>query len=233
MMRNTISKAPVDQGSSLHMAIKLLKAENSNLEKTIILLKTENTNLQRRMKELEYQNDRFRVTQDQLKADLRREKEMVRYLYGLTKKYERTLQRKDAEAKQKKTHSVSLSALSDPESNLESPRRPAPPKRSDSFKLNRELKNDFVTKNKDKLVSHSAAVVRQNPVKTPVVKKTNSVEEITCEWEDVTDVLGYLNEKVNQFEKLLLDTSGNPKGKEGSGYSSSDTMASMLARPCA
>lgn len=225
-MRNNLSRAPVDQGSSLHMAIKLLKAENSNLEKTIILLKTENTNLQRRMKELEYQNDRFRVTQEQLKADLRREKEMVRYLYGLTKKYERTLQRKDAEAKQKKSQSLSCSALSDPESNLASPRRPAPPKRSDSFKLNRELKNDFVAKNKEKLASHSPAI-RQNPVKSVAVKKTNSVEEITCEWEDVTDVLGYLNEKVNQFEKLLLDTSGNPKGKDASGYSSSDTMASM------
>ena len=100
MTKERRTSSPVDQGSHLHMAIKLLKAENANLEKIIILLRTENQNMQRKMKEMEYQNDRFKITQNQLKEELKREKELVRYLHNVNKKYERTLQKKEAESRQ-------------------------------------------------------------------------------------------------------------------------------------
>lgn len=240
MTKERRTSSPVDQGSHLHMAIKLLKAENANLEKIIILLKTENQNMQRKMKELEYQNDRFKITQNQLKAELKREKEMVRYLHNLNKKYERTLQKKEAESRQLRkeakeaemrnlkrvdTKDVNNNAKEITKAETEI-RRPQPPKRSDSFKRNKDLaaiKDQGITATSNQ----NANLKPKQPAQiTPAIKQSNSSDDIACEWEDVTDVLGFLNEKVNQFERLLLETGGSSKSGSGSGYSSSDSMTS-------
>ncbi|XP_078359580.1 uncharacterized protein LOC144644045 [Oculina patagonica] len=240
MTKERRTSSPVDQGSHLHMAIKLLKAENANLEKIIILLKTENQNMQRKMKELEYQNDRFKITQNQLKAELKREKEMVRYLHNLNKKYERTLQKKEAESRQlrKEAKEAEMRSLKRVDSSKDMNnntkdigketeiRRPQPPKRSDSFKRNKDLaaiKDQGITTSGSQ---NANLKPKQPPQITPVIKQSNSSDDIACEWEDVTDVLGFLNEKVNQFERLLLETGGSSKSGSGSGYSSSDSMTS-------
>ena len=239
MTKERRTPSPVEQGSHLHMAIKLLKAENANLEKIIILLKTENQNMQRKMKELEYQNDRFKITQNQLKAELKREKEMVRYLHNLNKKYERTLQKKEAEsrqlrkeAKEAELRSIKRVDSKDVNNNAKEIgketeiRRPQPPKRSDSFKRNKDLaaiKDQGMTT----AGNQNANLKPKQPSQiTPAMKQSNSSDDIACEWEDVTDVLGFLNEKVNQFERLLLETGGSSKSGSGSGYSSSDSMTS-------
>lgn len=239
MTKERRTSSPVDQGSHLHMAIKLLKAENANLEKIIILLKTENQNMQRKMKELEYQNDRFKITQNQLKAELKREKEMVRYLHNLNKKYERTLQKKEAESRQlrKEVKEAEMRSLKRDVKDVNNNnaketvkdteiRRPQPPKRSDSFKRNKDLaaiKDQGITA----VSNQNANLKPKQPAQiTPAIKQSNSSDDIACEWEDVTDVLGFLNEKVNQFERLLLETGGSSKSGSGSGYSSSDSMTS-------
>lgn len=239
MTKERRTSSPVEQGSHLHMAIKLLKAENANLEKIIILLKTENQNMQRKMKELEYQNDRFKITQNQLKAELKREKEMVRYLHNLNKKYERTLQKKEAETRQlrkeaKEAEMRSFKRVDSKDANNNTKdigketeiRRPQPPKRSDSFKRNKDLaaiKDQGITTSSNQ---NANLKPKQPPQITPAIKQSNSTDDIACEWEDVTDVLGFLNEKVNQFERLLLETGGSSKSGSGSGYSSSDSMTS-------
>ena len=242
MTKERRTSSPVDQGSHLHMAIKLLKAENANLEKIIILLKTENQNMQQKMKEMEYQNDRFKITQNQLKAELKREKEMVRYLHNLNKKYERTLQKKEAESRQlrKEAKGAEIRSLKrdskDANNNNAKPdgevRRPQPPKRSDSFKRNKDLaaiKDQGITSansSSSSSTQNANLKAKQPPQVTPALKQSNSSDDIACEWEDVTDVLGFLNEKVNQFERLLLETGGSSKSGSGSGYSSSDSLTS-------
>lgn len=240
MTKETRTPSPVDQGSHLHMAIKLLKAENANLEKIIILLKTENQNMQRKMKEMEYQNDRFKITQNQLKAEIKREKEMVRYLHNLNKKYERTLQKKEAESRQlrKEAREAEIRGArkdsKDQNNNAKDMkdtevRRPQPPKRSDSFKRNKDLaamKEQGITSASSGSNQNANLKAKQVPHVTPALKQSNSSDDIACEWEDVTDVLGFLNEKVNQFERLLLETGGSSKSGSGSGYSSSDSLTS-------
>ena len=240
MTKERRTSSPVEQGSHLHMAIKLLKAENANLEKIIILLKTENQNMQRKMKELEYQNDRFKITQNQLKAELKREKEMVRYLHNLNKKYERTLQKKEAESRQlrkeakeaemrsfKRADSKDLNNNTKEIGKETEIRRPQPPKRSDSFKRNKDLaaiKDQGMTATSNQ---NANLKPKQSSQISPAIKQSSSSDDIACEWEDVTDVLGFLNEKVNQFERLLLETGGgSSKSGSGSGYSSSDSMTS-------
>ena len=249
MTKERRTSSPVDQGSHLHMAIKLLKAENANLEKIIILLRTENQNMQRKMKEMEYQNDRFKITQNQLKEELKREKELVRYLHNVNKKYERTLQKKEAESRQlrKEAKEAELRSLKRESKDINNNakdgevRRPQPPKRSDSFKRNKDLAaiKDQVTApaSSSSSTSSNGSVsgsgsqnanlkTKQPPQATPALKQTNSSDDLACEWEDVTDVLGFLNEKVNQFERLLLETGGSSKSGSGSGYSSSDSLTS-------
>lgn len=239
MTKERKTSSPVEQGSHLHMAIKLLKAENANLEKIIILLKTENQNMQRKMKELEYQNDRFKITQNQLKAELKREKEMVRYLHNVNKKYERTLQKKEAESRQlrKEAKEAEMRSLKretkDVNNNAKETgkdteiRRPQPPKRSDSFKRNKDLAAIKADQGITTVSNQNANLKPKQPAQiTPAIKQSNSSDDITCEWEDVTDVLGFLNEKVNQFERLLLETGGSSKSGSGSGYSSSDSVTS-------
>ncbi|CAH3194957.1 unnamed protein product [Porites evermanni] len=249
MTKERRTSSPVDQGSHLHMAIKLLKAENANLEKIIILLRTENQNMQRKMKEMEYQNDRFKITQNQLKEELKREKELVRYLHNVNKKYERTLQKKEAESRQlrKEAKEAELRSLKRESKDInnnakdEEVRRPQPPKRSDSFKRNKDLAaikdqgaalaSSSSSTSSNGSVSSSGSQnanlkTKQPPQATPALKQTNSSDDLACEWEDVTDVLGFLNEKVNQFERLLLETGGSSKSGSGSGYSSSDSLTS-------
>ena len=240
MTKEKRTSSPVDQGSHLHMAIKLLKAENANLEKIIILLKTENQNMQRKMKEMEYQNDRFKITQNQLKAEIKREKEMVRYLHNLNKKYERTLQKKEAESRQLRKEAKEAEMRSqrrdskDLNNNTKDAketevRRPQPPKRSDSFKRNKDLaaiKDQGVTPASTSSNQNANIKAKQPPQVTPGLKQSSSNDDLACEWEDVTDVLGFLNEKVNQFERLLLETGGSSKSGSGSGYSSSDSLTS-------
>ena len=249
MTKERRTSSPVDQGSHLHMAIKLLKAENANLEKIIILLRTENQNMQRKMKEMEYQNDRFKITQNQLKEELKREKELVRYLHNVNKKYERTLQKKEAESRQlrKEAKEAELRSLKRESKDINNNakdgevRRPQPPKRSDSFKRNKDLAaikdqgtapaSSSSSTSSNGSVSGSGSQnanlkTKQPPQATPALKQTNSSDDLACEWEDVTDVLGFLNEKVNQFERLLLETGGSSKSGSGSGYSSSDSLTS-------
>ena len=242
MTKEKSSPSPVDQGSHLHMAIKLLKSENANLEKIIILLRTENQNMQKKMKEMTYQNDRFKITQNQLKAEIKREKEMVRYLHNLNKKYERILQKKDAESRllRKEAKEAELRVTRrderDGNNNIKDMkdgevRRPQPPKRSDSFKRNKDLaaiKEQGATSS-GSVSSLNVNLKSKQPTAyvTPGIQQVNSNEDITCEWEDVTDVLGFLNEKVNQFERLLMETGGSSsKSGSGSGYSSSDSLTS-------
>lgn len=241
MTKERHTPSPVDQGSHLHMAIKLLKAENANLEKIIILLRTENQNMQKKMKEMEYQNDRFKITQNQLKAEIKREKEMVRYLHNLNKKYERTLQKKEAESRllRKEAKEAEMRVARKDERDVNNNvkemkdgevRRPQPPKRSDSFKRNKDLATikEQGAASTASSSSPNANLKAKQPVShvTPGLKQMNSNDDITCEWEDVTDVLGFLNEKVNQFERLLLETGGSSKSGSGSGYSSSDSITS-------
>lgn len=277
---------PIDQGSNLHMAIKLLKAENSNLEKIIILLKTENQKFQTKMRELEYQNDRYKITQNQLKNELKRERDMVKYLHGLSKKHERTIQKKDAEYRQLKREARELErpekppdlpeklernnpltapdlppkrekASDRPQENRnrlnvdhtqtpnERPHsaanilsnekaRPQPPKRSDSFNVKRNGARPFVIQrgekskanaynayNSDSALteassdtsslprSRSTESMAKNKEEKEITFNKTSVEEDTTEWDDVSDVLGFLNEKVNQFERLLVESGGS------------------------
>ncbi|XP_032237762.1 uncharacterized protein LOC116618341 [Nematostella vectensis] len=290
---------PIDQGSNLHMALKLLKAENSNLEKIIIILKTENQTLQRKMKELEYQNDRFKVTQNQLKTELKREKDMVKYLHGLAKKHERTIQKKDAESRllrrevreaetkpsdeppplpertdrleriarektltldnldsidardrAKEKERIPLtpatpSTPSTPSPTSETPRpRPQPPKRSDSFNIKRN--RPFIIPRGDnsrassynsdsavsgitiRAVNTEASTISKHKVSltkpaTEARGPHSATDNDSTEWDgDMNDVLGFLNEKVNQFERLLVETGGS--SNSGSEYSSSDTI---------
>lgn len=224
MTKENRTTSSLVQGSHLHMAVKLLKGENANLEKIIILLKTENQNMQRRLKEMEYQNDRFKVTQNQLKTELKREKDMVRYLHNMNKKYERTLQKKEAESRQLRREARREEKAAS-EIDHQPARRPAPPQRSDSFKKNRDLLVVAALKEKEKVATSNT-----NLRKTPSSRSTassQSSEDLAGEWEDVTDVLGFLNEKVNQFERLLME-SGGSGGSGKSGYSSSDSMASGM-----
>ena len=239
MTKERRSSSPLEQGTHLHMAIKLLKAENANLEKIIILLKTENHNMQRKMKEMEYQNDRFKITQNQLKTELKREKEMVRYLHNLNKKYERTLQKKEAESRQlrkeAKEAEIRVARRENAKEVKDSKeakdmeiRRPQPPKRSDSFKRNKDL---AAIKDQSKPATNPNTPCGSNlnakPYVTPAnMKRSNSNDDLACEWEDVTDVLGFLNEKVNQFERLLLETGGSSKSGSGSECSSSESTFS-------
>lgn len=276
---------PIDQGSNLHMAIKLLKAENSNLEKIIILLKTENQKFQTKMRELEYQNDRYKITQNQLKNELKRERDMVKYLHGLSKKHERTIQKKDAEYRQLKREARELERPEKPpdlqerlerdnpspppdlppkrekaserpqenqnrlnvehtqtpherphsatESLSKEKTRPQPPKRSDSFNVKRNGSRPFVIQrgekskvngynayNSDSALTEASSVsslprsrstesmAKSKDEKDRTLNKTPAEEE-TTEWDDVSDVLGFLNEKVNQFERLLVESGGS------------------------
>lgn len=56
------------------------------------------------------------------------------------------------------------------------------------------------------------------------MKQLNLSDDIVCEWEDVMDVLGFLNEKVNQFEWLFLEIGGLSKLGLGLGYFLLDFM---------
>ncbi|XP_031562286.1 uncharacterized protein LOC116298076 [Actinia tenebrosa] len=279
---------PIDQGSNLHMAIKLLKAENSNLEKIIILLKAENQKVHKKMRELEYQNDRYKITQNQLKNELKRERDMVKYLHGISKKHERTIQKKDAEYRQLKREAREhdrprektpdlpekldrnntttppdlppkqenasekpnevqnrlnddyiQTLINDPphsalDNSFKEKARPQPPKRSDSFNVKRNGSRPFVIQRGEKSKANASNAYNSDSALTeaysdisslPRSKSTDSMaknkeakdrtlnktsaEEDTSEWDDVSDVLGFLNEKVNQFERLLVESGGS------------------------
>jgi hypothetical protein len=279
---------PIDQGSNLHMAIKLLKAENSNLEKIIIILKTENQKFQAKMRELEYQNDRYKITQNQLKNELKRERDMVKYLHGLSKKHERTIQKKDAEYRQLRREARETERPEKPpdlpeklertkettapdlppkrEKALEKPKdtpnrltvdhiqtpherphsaenlstekaRPQPPKRSDSFNVKRNGARPFVIQRGEKSKANaynSDSALTETSTDTSSLPRSKSTEYIlkskenerhfnkssaedeASEWDDVSDVLGFLNEKVNQFERLLVESGGSNSNSNSS-----------------
>lgn len=255
---------PIDQGSNLHMAIKLLKAENSNLEKIIIILKTENQKFQTKTKELEYQNDRYKITQNQLKTELKRERDMVKYLHALTKKHERTIQKKDAEYRQLRRETRGIERLppdlpdrldvsiapqlppkrdkskdeypsrntltvdhndTDTSSSTQPKERPEPPKRSASFNVKRNAARPFVIP-KDRLTANaynSDSALTEASSGSSSIPRCRSSDNIPSskpdgadksDWDDVTDVLGFLNEKVNQFERLLVESGGSNSSSE-------------------
>lgn len=266
---------PIEQGSNLHMAIKLLKAENSNLEKIIIILKTENQKFQTKMKELEYQNDRYKITQNQLKTELKRERDMVKYLHALTKKHERTIQKKDAEYRQLRRETRGIERFEKPPeipdrldtstppllppkkdkikdeppsrnrltvdnlandtdllntlattANTSPPKtRPEPPKRSASFNVKRNGARPFVVP-KERLTANaynSDSALTETSSGSSIIARCRSSDDLPtskpdaqdkADWDDVTDVLGFLNEKVNQFERLLVESGGSNSSSE-------------------
>lgn len=266
---------PIEQGSNLHMAIKLLKAENSNLEKIIILLKTENQKFQTKMKELEYQNDRYKITQNQLKTELKRERDMVKYLHAQTKKHERTIQKKDAEYRQLRRetrgterfekppeipdrldttsppqlppkrekikdeyttkHRLTVDNLANDTDLLNTlaisadtsipKKRPEPPKRSASFNVKRNGTRPFVIP-RERLTANAynsdSALTETSSGSSSIARCRSSdylptskpEAEDKSDWDDVTDVLGFLNEKVNQFERLLVESGGSNSSSE-------------------
>ncbi|KXJ12742.1 uncharacterized protein LOC110241682 [Exaiptasia diaphana] len=258
---------PIEQGSNRHMAIKLLKAENANLEKIIIMLKTENQNIQTKMKELEYQNDRYKITQNQLKTELKRERDMVKYLHALAKKHERTIQKKDAEYRQLRREARGIERFEKPPEFLDkverpdicippqlppkrenpnrnkltvqhipnntdlavnptSPmlkKRPEPPKRSASFNLQRNGRPFVIPKERITANAYNSdSALTETSSGSSSIPRCRSSDHIpstkpdvdNTEWDDVTDVLGFLNEKVNQFERLLVESGGSNSSSE-------------------